>query len=236
MILFYSPGACSLSEIILLEWTGEPYRLCRVTREHRKGPDYRARVNPHGQVPAMIVDGRVLTENAALLTLIADRHPDRRLAPPAGTPDRYEMYRWLSWLDSGFHVAHYPFFAPARYVADASLHETVKEHSAAGIREALGFLDRHLKGRSWMMLDRPTLLDPYVFAMARWSTARFDYAADFPAVHAHLDRMKRDDGVRFGLAVEAGAVTDPPAGSGGFGGHLPWEDAVAAIRGGSPAA
>jgi len=139
------------------------------------------------------------------------------------------MYRWLSWLGSGFHAAHYPFFMPFNYVPDASLYEKVSEHSATGIRDALGFLNRHLSGRRHMFLERPTLLDPYVFTMARWSAATFDYAADFPAVHAFLERMKGDGGVRFALDVEKGEGVDRAGDGGAFPGHVDFETAVKAV-------
>jgi glutathione S-transferase len=220
-LLFYSPGSCSTAEIILFEWVREPYRLCRVTGEERRGEVYRSAVNPLGQVPTLrLEDGRLLTENASLLLLIAERHPERRLVPEPGTPERYELYRRLSWLNSGFHAAHYPFFFPGRYVPDESLYDTVREHSSRGIRAALGTLDRQLAGKRHVFLDRPTVLDPYVFAIARWSRRRFDYPTEFPHVEAFLQRMERDEAVRFALAVERREIVMPVSPQAPFRGHV----------------
>ena len=51
----------------------------------------------------VLPDGGTLTENTALLPWIGDRRPELGLVPRCGTPERYELYFWLSWLDSTFH-------------------------------------------------------------------------------------------------------------------------------------
>ena len=71
--LFYSPGACSLATHIALEEAGAEYEPVRVTLakgEHLK-PEYLA-INPHARVPALVTDQGVITENVAILNLIAD--------------------------------------------------------------------------------------------------------------------------------------------------------------------
>jgi glutathione S-transferase len=206
MILFYSPGSCSLAEIVLLQWTGEPHRLCRVSRDERKGPVYRRAINPMGQVPTLLDRGAVLTENAAILPLLADRAAETTLIPLPKTRERYELYRWLSWLDSGFHSAHSPFFAPQRFVADPAAHDAVRAQALGAVREQVAHLDRHLEGRRWVFGAFRSVLDPYVFAMARWCEEKLDYARTFPHVHGFLTRMREDPGVVTGLAVEAGTV------------------------------
>lgn len=206
MILFYSPGTCSLAAIVLLQWLEEPHRLCRVSREERKGPVFRRAINEHGQVPALLRSGRVLTENAAILLLLADLRPQADLVPEAGSPDRYEMYRWLSWLDSGFHSAHAPMFAPQRFVPDESLHDVVRAHALETIQEQVAVLDRHLEDRDHVLFEKRNLLDPYVFAMARWCEEKLDYAHAFPNLARFLDSMREDEGIRTGLAIEAGDI------------------------------
>lgn len=228
-ILFYSPGTCAASEIVAFEWAGLPYRLCRVTREQRKGEAFRAALNPNGQVPVLVFpDGRVLVENAALLPWIGDQVPDKGLTPPPGTDERYVFYFWLSWLDSTFHASHAPVFAPARFHPDPEQHDAVKEQASVQIKEGLARLERHLRDRAHFFLDRPTVLDPYVFAMARWSEERLDYATHFPKVKAFLDRMRRDVAVQFLLQLEKGEAVEGPSLGGAFRGHLPFEEAVSA--------
>ncbi len=227
MILFYTPGTCALAEIALLQWTGEPHRLCRVTRDERQGEVYRRCVNAMGQVPALLIDGRVLTENQALLLLLADRRPDRGLVPLPHTPERYEMYRWLGWLDSAFHGAHKPLFGPQRFVSDETLFDRVRAQAMTSIRAMLTILERQLRCGPFVLGAQRSLLDPYTFAMARWCETRMDYGLEFPAVKRFLDRMRADPGMQRALAIEQGdggtlAASDEQA----CRGHVAFQDLV----------
>ena len=92
MKLYYSTGACSLSDHIVLEWIGAPYEAVRVSREQRQTPEFR-RLNPAGAVPVFEQDGWVLTQNAAILNYLADRFPAAKLGGD-GTPEgRAEVNR-----------------------------------------------------------------------------------------------------------------------------------------------
>lgn len=227
MILFYTPGTCALAELALLQWTGEPHRLCRVSRDERQGEIYRRCVNGMGQVPALLVDGRVLTENLSLLLLLADRRPERGLVPLPHTNERYDVYRWLAWLDSAFHVAHKPMFNPQRYVPDEALFDRVRAHAMTPIRAMLTILDRQLRSGPFMLGARRSLLDPYTFAMARWCETRIDYGVEFPAVRRFLDTMRADSGVRRALAIEQGdgtTIADPVDNP--CQGHVPFDELV----------
>src|SRR6185369_13515223 len=228
-VLFYSPMTCAASEILAFEWAGIPYRLCRVAREERKGEAFRAALNPNGQVPVLLFpDGRVLSENAALLAWIGDQVPSKGLTPAFGTPERYVFYFWLSWLDSTFHAAHTPLFAPGRLHPDPAQHEAIKAQALVSIAELLPRLERHLEGRQTFFLDRRTVLDGYVFAMGRWSEPRLDYPARFPRLAAFLDRMRQDPAVQFLLALEKDGTLDTSP-SRAFRGHVAFQEVLASV-------
>ena len=78
MKLYFTPGTCSLADHIALEWVGKPYEAQLVTREQRKQPAYLA-INPAGAVPALDVDGWILTQNVAILNYFADTFPETKL-------------------------------------------------------------------------------------------------------------------------------------------------------------
>lgn len=61
-----------------------------------KEADYLA-INPMGKVPAIKHAGQVITELPAILTYLAELFPEKRLIPAAGTPERGQYYRWLSF-------------------------------------------------------------------------------------------------------------------------------------------
>ncbi len=223
MLLFYTPGTCALGCIAWLRFTKLGFSLCHVTRDERFGPVYR-RVNPRSQVPAMAVEGRVLTENAAILLHIAARAGAEHL-PADGTTARDDLNFWLSWLDSGFHVAFYPFFKPQRYLPDEARHPDLREAAKPVIRDAYDTLERHLSKHDFMQ-DAYGLLDPYVFAMTRWGMTVFGSIEDWPAVQAHRERMLEREELRFALAVEAG---EQRAADGPYLGHVDLATAAAKL-------
>ena len=103
MKLYYSPGACSLHPHITLREAGIPFELERVDlRAHKlhDGTDYYS-INPKGYVPALrLDDGSLLTEGAVIDQFVADKNPQAKILPPAGTFERWsagttrEHRRW----------------------------------------------------------------------------------------------------------------------------------------------
>jgi glutathione S-transferase len=57
-------------------------------------PEFRA-INPMGKLPALVDDGVVVTESAAICAYLADKFPEKGLAPPAGSTERGSYYRYL---------------------------------------------------------------------------------------------------------------------------------------------
>jgi glutathione S-transferase len=208
--------------MVALEWLGEPYRLCRVDKETRAGALYR-RIHPRGQVPAMRVDGRVLTETNALLTHIADRQPGAALLPANGAWERDLANQWLSYLASAFHASFWPFYSPERYAKDASLHEAVRAAAVEAISRELRFVNAHLEGNEFVAGRARSVLDVYLHAMDRWANKLVNMATDYPHVWRHQKSLAKDAGVRLATAIERGEVV---ATSGAFTGHVELADLV----------
>ena len=80
--LFYSLGSCSLASHIALEEAGAAYEVVRtnVRIGDQLKPEYLA-INPKGRVPALVTDQGVLTETVAILSYIAETHPQANLLP-----------------------------------------------------------------------------------------------------------------------------------------------------------
>lgn len=82
----------------MLEETGLPYQTEILEYgTSMKAPAYRA-INPMGKVPAIRHGDTVVTENAAICMYLADLVPEKKLAPPAGSPARGPYYRWISFM------------------------------------------------------------------------------------------------------------------------------------------
>ncbi len=116
MKLYYSPGACSLSPHIVLREAGLPFEpVLASTKTHKlqDGTDYYG-INPKGYVPLLELDnGERLSEGPAIVQYIADKAPEKKLAPPNGTMERYRVQEWLNFITSELHKGFGVMFNPA---------------------------------------------------------------------------------------------------------------------------
>jgi glutathione S-transferase len=171
MKLYYLTGACSMASNIALREAGLKFELVKVDRRTKRtadGLDFNE-VNPKGYVPALRLDnGEVLTENAAVLQYIADRNPAAKLAPPAGTLERYHLMEWLSFISSELHKAFSPLF-------HQDLADAVREYARKNLTTRLDYLERVMAGRSFLLGEEFTVADAYLFVVLGWSAhLKFD--------------------------------------------------------------
>jgi glutathione S-transferase len=106
MELYYSPFACSFASHVLLREASLDVRLVPVSLQRKQladGSDFHA-IAPKGQVPALrFDDGMLLTENVAVLQVLADMAPERGYLPPRGTRAYYEATEWLAFVATELH-------------------------------------------------------------------------------------------------------------------------------------
>jgi glutathione S-transferase len=164
MKLYYSPGACSLSPHIVLRESGLAFTpVLASTKTHKlaDGTDYYT-INPKGYVPLLELDnGERLTEGPAIVQYIADQVPDKQLAPPAGTMARYRLMEWLNFVTAELHKGFSPLF-------NAAVPEESKAISRAKLGDRLKWVDSQLEGKHYLMGDRFTVADAYLFVVAGW--------------------------------------------------------------------
>ena len=200
MKLYYSPGACSLSDHIVLEWIGQPYEAVRLSREQRQTPEYLA-INPAGAVPAFEEDGWVLTQNAAILNYLADRFPEARLGGDGSLRGRADVNKWLAMANADIHPAFHPLFGAPAYLEDPVLIERSKQAARDKLRVLFGRVDRQLAGRDWITGSR-SIADPYLFVVTRWALAMEVDLSGLDNLHRFFDHMLADPGVQRALQQE----------------------------------
>ncbi len=200
MKLYSKPGACSLADHIALRWIGTPFDLELMTAASLKSPDYLAK-NPAGAVPALEVDGWVLTQNAAILNYLADRFPQSGLGGD-GTPEgRAEVNRWLAFLNADVHTAFHPMFGSNAWLGDDALVDKGKDVARKKLRGLFERADRQLEGRDWLTGSR-SIADPYLYVTLRWARLTGVDLAGLDNLARFFDRMQADPGVGAALAAE----------------------------------
>jgi glutathione S-transferase len=195
MKLYYSPGACSLADHIVLEWIGKPYEAVRVTREERYKPEYLA-INPAGAVPALEHDGWVLTQNAAILNYLADTHPEAGLGGDGSAKSRAEVNKWLAFANSDVHPAFHPIFGSTAYLEDPALIDKSKDAARAKVRTLYERADEQLKSRDWIAGDTRSIADPYLYVTYRWARGTGVDLSGLDHLAAFAARVEADPAVQ----------------------------------------
>lgn len=189
--LYYSPGAASLVVHLALLEIGAPYRLQRIDFEqdaqHR--PEY-LRLNPRGQVPTLVIDGKPYFESAALLMLLAERHPESGLAPPLASELRADWYQWIAFFASALGPVYRFWFYPADLGSEAHP-PAVRTALQTKIEEAWSLVDGHLAAQGPFMLgERFSGVDLLALMYMRWSRNMPRPATEWPALRALADRLR----------------------------------------------
>lgn len=200
MKLYYTPGACSLAVHIALRLAGLSFELERVdpaTKTTAGGADFRA-VNARGYVPALVLDGGdVITEAPAVLQYIADHTPGAGLAPAPATLARTRLQEVLNFISSELHKAFKPFFTGSP-IADADRPAAVQ-----AVANRMGFAEALLAdGRQFLVGDRITVADTYLFAIANWCNFIDIDLGPWPNVAALVQRVGALPATREAMAAE----------------------------------
>lgn len=166
--LYYAPGACSLASHIVLEELGLPYEAVKLNlmEGDQRKPEFLA-LNPRGRVPVLSVDGRVLTENLAILTWLGGGHPKGGLWPEE-TWDQAQALRHMAFFSSSVHVAYANMIRPARFSSDESTHDAIKTSGRESFWKYLEEIDGMLTAKDWVMGKQYTVCDPYALVFYRW--------------------------------------------------------------------
>jgi glutathione S-transferase len=197
MDLYFSPLACSMASRIVIYETGADARFIEVdpkTKRTREGDDFFA-INPLGLVPTLRTHhGEVLTENAAILQLIADAYPNVELAPPSGIA-RSRLHQWLCFIGTELHKA---LFAP---LFDPKMPQEGKARTLQKAESRLAYLNTYLEGREFL-LDRFSVADAYLFTVLNWNIATPIDLKKWPAVEAYYARLKQRPSIARALSEE----------------------------------
>lgn len=198
MKLYFTPGASSLATHIALREAGLAFDLERVDlkgKKYGKDKDF-LKVNPKGYVPALqFEDGSVLTEGPAIVQWIADQAPEKHLAPPAGTMERYHLIEWLNFVASEVHKQFSPLFNSAS-----------EDELKARQRELLGrrfdYIQSALGSHPYLMGAAFTVADAYMFTALGWSRWVDIDLGKWPKIADYMARIAARPKVQAALAAE----------------------------------
>ena len=201
--LYYYPGACSLSVHAVLEETSHPFEAKRIDIHGGENdtPEYRA-LHPRGLVPVLATRDGLLTEAPAILLHLAERHPEAKLLPPAGTIERTRCYEWLLLGATYPHPAFGHVMRPDRLADAPEAVEPVRARGRTDFHAALRELDRRLEGRDWALGGHYSIADPYLMIFYIWGSYIGLPVDELGAYGAHFARVTARPAVQRAITAE----------------------------------
>jgi len=198
MKLYLTPRTCALAVDIVAREIGLALELVWVDVRAKKlkdGGDLH-RINPKGQVPALETDdGQFLTEGGVIIQYLCDRHGADHLLPRSLDMERYRVLEWMGFMSSELHKTFTPLFR-------ASTPPAYRDIAIENLLRRFAWLDRVLATRGFLHAQRFTAADAYCFTIVMWAELHAIDLAQWPHLHAYLQRIAARPSVQAALAAE----------------------------------
>lgn len=190
--LYYALGSAAMGVRVLLEEIGAPYELIQTTIDMDKPrpPDQLA-INPNGWVPVLVWDEGAMYECAAINVFLCDRHPQAGLAPTAVDPHRglflQTLVYFASSVQNAFQLTYYPF----RFADTAEGEPGAERRGVRRLRETWKVIDDQIGGNQWVLGERFSAVDIYLFMLTTWLRASKNHPStdEFPNVKRIADAV-----------------------------------------------
>lgn len=193
--LYYGPGACSFVPHAALEIvraaTGKDFvgHAVKLHKGEQRNPEYLA-LNPNGQVPTLVIDGRPLTQIVAICDWIDRENPQAGLLP-ADSRARADAMSRFAWLNNTVHPTFTHVFMPERFTDDEAAQALIRSFA---IDQYRGYLERIQgwtaeAGAGYFLGERVSILDIYALTLLRWGGLAGIDPETYPALWAHVQRV-----------------------------------------------
>ena len=202
MQLYYGPHSIAFASLIVLEEVAADYTPVRLNLAAgmQRDPGYLA-LNPKGRVPLLVTDQGALTETPAILTYLAQTHPEARLMP-ADPFQAGRVQELMSYLCSTVHVSHAHRLRGYRWSDDPQIIEGLKHKVTQNMTEHFAYLESRFAG-PWAMGAEYTVADAYLYVLCNWSGSDGVDLAQFPQLAGHQVAMEARPAVQRALALQS---------------------------------
>jgi glutathione S-transferase/GST-like protein len=170
LTLYWARETGALAPQILLEELDLDYErvILELDQQDQKTSEFLA-INPRGQVPALCLqDGSILTESAAMMMHLADQSIETGLIPLPATPERAQVYRWMTFAVANIYDADLRIFYSDSYTTDATGVDAIRTQARIDLDNAWDIVEAALQEGPYFLGERYSILDPYLLMLAYW--------------------------------------------------------------------
>src|SRR5689334_235543 len=199
--LYYGPNTCALAPYVTLTEAGADFVVRPLNFRKRQNftPEY-LKINPKHKVPALVVNGKILTENVAIHQWVHRNFPNAKILP-ADPWDELQAIALHSWCASGIHPYLSRINNPAKVCDTAGSSDSVVKLATEFLFENFKNGDYLLTGHEYFF-DHFTAPDAQFFWCCRRATQLKVDISGFSNVVSHFKRMQERPSVKKLLAYE----------------------------------
>lgn len=184
--LYWEKLSGSIGPHVMLEELGVEYSLTHIdmARMEHRTPGYRA-ICPSMRIPALQVGGAdVLGETSAIMLLLAERHPDARLAPLPSDWDRPSFLYWLMHMATQGYPTFSRSWHPEQFTDDEAGEPGIKRIADRNLADFFRSIESGISGKD-SFLDRGfSCLDIYLAMLTLWVPDRADFLDRHPRIQS----------------------------------------------------
>ena len=206
--LYVAPGTCARVPTIALEEIVIPFEteLVRTAAKQQKSAEFLA-INPKGKVPTLLIDGKPLTENVAILSWLHRTYPTANLLP--NTSDVLEQQKQIADL-SFFAATVHPLVTriamPMFFLDDGDPFTTIRPKGVERMSPVMAMINDRLGSGGWWYGDQWSIVDGYLF-WAWWRIIGVGFSdGEFPNIRRHALRIQERPSVIRAMEREAAYV------------------------------
>ena len=192
--LYFAPGACSFVPHVALEVikaaTGQAFepKLVKLHKGEQHTPGYLA-LNPNGQVPVLVADGKPLTQIVAICEFLERSFPKAGLLPTEPWA-RAQALSQLAWMNNTVHPTFTRVFRASEFAESEAARAEVKKVAAAKYRALLERIQGWIgEAKPYWFGDRITCHDAYAFTLLRWGGMAGVDPKSLPGYLAYIERV-----------------------------------------------
>ena len=197
--LYFSPGACSFVPHVLLQLSGAAYEpaMVKLHKGEQHGEEYKA-INPRGQVPVLVDDGKVITQIVAIILYLDQKFPEAQFLPTEPVA-RAKAIEVLAWMNNTVHPTFTHIFMPHKFSDQADVQAALKAFNTQVYKGLMAELEdlviKHASPSAWLSGARLGPLDAYALTLTRWGSLAGIDPEGYPSLWAYVNEVAKDSHV-----------------------------------------
>ena len=171
------------------------------------------KLNPKKKIPVLVHGEKVVTETLAILSYLADIHPETNFFPRSDIQKKSDVMEWMAFFLGSLHINFIRLFRPYYFLADKQHFSAIQKQTNQEIGEHFSNLDAFLEDRNYLNGAEIQICDICLFNYGRWGNLAAKSTKEYPNLAKFMERVATRASVQKALQQEGIKIyrdTPPP--------------------------